>query len=397
MSKRFLLTLLIALLLCGCAAPAPAATPAATPTDTSIPFPTPSLTATESTIPVNQLIPSDFYTAFNALENTGSAENFFTVENNKLYITVNEQKVEISPSGQFGVNVDSSGKLINNPLASLSVVGTDGNTYGFNPETQVWFNASEFQGNSDILNPEVIDINRVFDGTLTRALLLNSEINTPFPAGTLYKSNYVTMQWANYGDYAYLNDVAGADPQVTVDTIDTRMIDSFFRVVVPKGTVLSDGKITDEDYSFDFQPQKKLDPQDPNNPNLSQFKILFMTRGQERSTREQDMLYLGRMRDAHSQAIPLLTATDDVLHDGIRPDSMANEPSSEILFDIPGNNASSLPFWGSDITSRLARLSSSTSILGFDAFTPGSGLNYSIPPEMQKMLLSFYLGKWIGK
>jgi hypothetical protein len=187
---------LLAALLCGCVTaptPPPTATAAQLPTNT--PTSTPEPTATK--IPLSSHMPSDFYTAFNAIPRVGPIEIFFTVENDKLFITVGDQSIEISQDGQFGVNIDSSGLPINNPLASLSVVGEDGNTYGFNPETKSWFNTAEFQGSEDINNPTIVEAMRVFDGTLTRALLLNPDVNTPFPEGTIYGENFVGFHSAN--------------------------------------------------------------------------------------------------------------------------------------------------------------------------------------------------------
>jgi hypothetical protein len=287
--KPFQITLCL-LLLAACG-PSPIAAP--TPTITSTPAPTAASTAipTSTEIPLSAHMPSDFYTAFNAIPNVGPAEGFFRVENDKLFITVGDQSIEISQDGQFGVNVDSSGRPINNPLASLSVVGEDGNTYGFNPETKSWFNTAEFHGSEDIDNPTVIDAARIFDGTLTRSLLLNPDVNMPFPEGAIYGQNIVGFHRtpSNAQDYyVYLENTADRDPAATPENIDIIMVDQHFRVIFPAGTTLRDGTVSDTDYSFDFQPQKIGNSTDLSHPDPSNFSLLLLARGESRSAQPQN-------------------------------------------------------------------------------------------------------------
>jgi hypothetical protein len=158
---------------------------------------------------------------------------------------------------------------------------------------------------------------------------------------------------------------------------------------------LTDSTVIDRAYAFDFQPQKRLDPKDPDNPDFSQFKIIFIARGEERSTEFQSSLYIGWIKDYKLIPVPILTATGDVLQYGNVPDSLDNGPSMALLLNIPGNNASLLSFWGNDITHYIERLNASLTMSEFDAFTPG--YNYSIPPEMQKMLIPFVMDARPGK
>jgi hypothetical protein len=180
---RLLLTTAVAITGCSQTLPSIVPLPPSESPTTSVPsqIATSTRLPTETTVTAAQLMPADFYTAFNDLESVDTeeeiflesvdpVESFFKVKGGKLYINVRGMDVEVSPTGQFGAYVDSEGKLIDNPLASLSVVGADGNTYGFKPESQTWFNAAEFLGSADIFNPKLVSYRYVLDGTLTRAL-----------------------------------------------------------------------------------------------------------------------------------------------------------------------------------------------------------------------------------
>jgi hypothetical protein len=388
MSRPISIFLCLFFLLAACG---PASTPAPMPTLTPTATSTPEPSATE--IPLLSYMPPDFYAAFNAIPNVGPIEGFFRVENDQLFITVGDQSIEISQDGQFGVNIDSSGRPINNPLASLSVVGTDRVTYGFNPETQVWFNTSEFHGSEDIDNPTVIDAARVFDGTLTRALLLDPEVNTPFPEGTIYGQNIVGFHSANINGqfpedyYIYLENLANRDPSATSENINIKMVDQHFRVVFPAGTTLRDGTVTDTDYSFDFQPQKIGNYTDLSHPDPSNFSLLLLARGESRSNLFQNNGYESMLAKGNIP-IPVLVWSGGYSTGSI-PDSLARDPSVAILQNIPGNGIDQMGYFEPNIIADIPQMVPEGDI----SFTAVNG----IPPNLQKMLFSFFMANWLEK
>jgi hypothetical protein len=383
----FLITLCL-LLLAACG-PSPIAAP--TPTITSTPAPTAASTAipTSTEIPLSAHMPSDFYTAFNAIPDVGPVEGFFRVENDQLFITVGDQSIEISQDGQFGVNVDSSGRLINNPLASLSVVGEDGNTYGFNPETKSWFNTAEFQGSEDINNPTIVEAMRVFDGTLTRALLLNPDVNMPFPENTLFEGNVVNVHDAGASDggyFVYLDSLSIDNPSFSLNTMDIRLINQYFRIIVPSGTVLNDGTITDRDYSYDFQPQQRMNSVDLNNPDTSQTSIIYVARGESRSTPQRNHEYQN-MISSGSYPFPILSCTGGYLRGNI-PDLMGPDYSLSILLNLPGNSVDQMGYFDQNIDNAVS-LRNPQNDVGFPTVE-------GIPSALQKMIFPSYMFDYLN-
>jgi hypothetical protein len=363
----------------------PTPTPTLTPTQETTPIIT--QTATKKAVTVAELFPSHFYAAFNNLESVDNAENFFKVEGEKLYIQVGGVDVEISRTGQFGVNVDSEGKPIHNPLASLSVVSTDGNTYGFNPETQTWFNAAEFQGSQDMIHPTIIKFEDIANGNIVRALLLDPEVNIPME---IVSNPVITVniRWEEYGSYAYLVN------------FDSLFIERYYETTIPQGTVLTDGTIVAEDTRFFFEPGKFADPggTDGGVDDL-EYKILLCASGSEAIPLNQDgsidpkgIIDIRRQVAANILIpFPVLFAEDNLFSywqlGGV---VVPFQPSLNLLGKIPGNSLSNLTYIGYNTQMYLEMVNNSREGIAFDAEDPRDG--YAILSDMQKMLFPLDFG-----
>jgi hypothetical protein len=74
---------------------------------------------------------------------------------------------------------------------------------------------------------------------------------------------------------------------------------------------------------------------------------------------------------------------------GSIPDMMACDPSVAILQNIPGNGIDQMGYFEPNIIADIPQMVPEGDI----SFTADNG----IPPNLQKMLLSFFMANWLGK
>ena len=355
--------------------PIPSATPIQPATETS----------TATAISLETLLPP------NILSQSTEQGAQYSLESNKVFIDVDGNQVEIDPA-QITLNFDRSGQTFvneNSLYPNIISVKVGDQTYAYDADYKGWF--ATYEGSIDVQKPTTVPYESTSDGRVLISLLLDHDVNVPFPEGTLYQGDSVDLQWGPSASYVYLRNRGAYNPTSTINNVDVRWIDRFFQTTVPKGTLLTDGTALKQDLTLHFQPTKWLDdPQNQAKPDLSKFKLLMMASGPERSDSGQLGLGQSLIKDKLAGPDPLLTVTGKYLTTGdFFPDSLTSQPSIATIYNLPGNGLDQMDYLGFNINHKLMDLNSTNMILEFPAVN-------GIPDSMQKMLLPFYYGIWSG-
>ncbi|MEX2160552.1 MAG: hypothetical protein WD751_01445 [Anaerolineales bacterium] len=283
----------------------------------------------------------------------------------------------------------------------------DGQTLLWSQEHNNWFAQVEIQ-KDNIMEPVYVPFG--YQDVLLRSLLLDSEISKPFPEGTRFEGLRMQFAYAENGEkYILLRTTSELDPDITADKLGVQWTNTWFY------TKLSDGTL------YQYTPTKWLDPADPNNPQMDEFKFIFGSFGQEilgyenpnNDLRKDEIPRYLNVVDNSPVTVPhpIITASEDFFNNGTNVSDIFPglagkifvQPSLARLYEQEGNKLENLRdpnypgFTFAWIDQRLADLSPENPLIeaGLTIDNPDYKTNF-LPPEIQIMILPLAFGGWTG-
>lgn len=302
---------------------------------------TPTTNPTEVPQNLTALLPPEVFKQLQA-QTENQAAKFFTVEGDKLFVTIGGQRVEVDPATS-GIDIGRNGEVINNQNALygdiVTIKGVDGKFYAFAPDySEGWFEVIE--ASSNVEAPTQVTLEQVQDGRVLTSLLLDPEVNVPFDGDTVYDG---TSMNHDEGDNAvYIRNRSAQEPGTKPDQTPTEWVKRYFKVTVNGA-------------DFYFNPIKWLDTSvySSENRDLAEFKLFFATFGAE--SKGENAFDYQKYLDSYDVATdgrklviyPLISADDSYLQNlRLEQFPLANtQPSLIELLRLNGNKPADMPFF----------------------------------------------------
>jgi len=289
----------------------------------------------------------NFYTALSAQDK--KASEHFVVENEKTFLIIGSQRIEIDPASA-GVNVDINGNPLlvedtgyANPITIHGVGESEGKVFAFAPETKIkldatnekifpahWFeviqsnhpvdqNASEDekmkQREIAINDPVKVSVEQVQNGDWAESILLSGMVN-PFSNDWKFTGNALNHQKdPNNSTVLYTSD------KIPVD---------FFGVTTVGGKQIG------------LRPFQVWNPADLNNPNRNQVLIVNVGVGEENLTKLLNATYLDFIYKSNAEPVLIVSSSDELASSGFG--GMIEQPSVLSLKQLSGNDPTKLSY-----------------------------------------------------